>query len=339
MFVDSKNIVYQYNGGFSDLGRKIKVSERTTFNIYSITKTFTAASVIKLAQEGKVDLDSPISLYLPNFPYPLSPTIRQTLQHIAGFPNPNPLSWIHRVEEHEVFDEQAFIRNVTQENSDLDFVPGEKFYYSNIGYLLLGELVRNVSGKPFHEYVQSEIIYPLSISNKNEISFIIKDPENHAHGHIGRWNWLNLFLGWFIDRNKYLDPEVNGWVPFKNLYVNGNAYGGLVGNAGGLAVYLQAMLNSTEPFNSKMLNLLWTIGATNDGEPTRTGLAWFHGTLNGNSYFSHSGGAGGHYCEIRIYPEAKRASVIMTNNTGISDQRYLDRIDHFFLSGVDRHGS
>ena len=338
LFVDSDKVLFQFYGGFADLKQKLPVRESTTFNGYSITKTFTAAAVVKLAQEGKIDLDAPISRYLSDFPYQKSPTIRQTLQHTAGFPNPNPLAWVHRVEEHAKFDEQAFIHKVIHENSRLDFDPGEKFSYSNIGYLLLGEVIHKVSGKPYHEYVLSEIVNPLSLSKDNHIAYTIDDPANHARGYIRRWNWLNLLLGWFIDRDKYLGPAVDGWVPFNHILINGNAYGGLVGNAGGFAVYLQAMLAAKEPFNSEMLSLLWTTGSTNDGEPIRTGLAWVHGTLNGQSYFAHSGGGGGYYCEIRIYPDANRASVIMTNNTEISGQRYLDRIDRFFLTGLDNHG-
>lgn len=339
LFVDSDKVLYQFYDGFADLNQKTPVTETTTFNGYSITKTFTAAAVVKLAQAGKIDLDAPISRYLSDFPYKKSPTIRQTLQHTAGFPNPNPLAWIHRVEEHAKFDEQAFIHQVVNDNPRLDFDPGEKISYSNVGYLLLGEVVHQVSGKSYHEYVLNEIIKPLSLSKDNYIAYTIDDPANHALGYIRRWYWLNILLGWFIDRDKYLGQAVDGWVPFNHILINGNAYGGLIGNAGGFAIYLQAMLAAREPFNKEMIKLLWTTGSTNDGEPIRRGLAWFHGTLNGQSYFAHTGGAAGYYCEIRIYPDVNRASVVMTNNTSISNQRYLDRIDSVFLTEVDTHGS
>jgi len=56
-------------------------------------------------------------------------------------------------------------------------------------------------------------------------------------------------------------------------------------------------------------------------------LSWFTGELNGKKYFAHAGGAGGYYCEIRIYPEINRGSVIFFNRTGMSDERYLDKLD------------
>jgi len=339
LFVDVDRILFSFQGGYADLQKKIPVNEHTTFNAYSITKTFTAAAIIKLVQEGKIDLDAPISRYLHDFPYRESPSVRQTLMHTGGFPNPNPMAWIHKADEHAQFDDQSFIRQVIHKHNTLKSKPGEKYSYSNIGYLLLGEAIHQVSGKPYTEYVAKEIIAPLSLSQGDRIAYTIDDPDSHARGYIRRWYWLNLALGWFIDRDEFLGPAVDGWVPFTHMLVNGTAYGGLVGNAGGFAAYLQAMLAARPPFNREMLDMLSTPGSTSDGKLINTGLAWHLGTLDDQRYMAHSGGAGGYYCEIRIYPDANRASVIMTNNTGISNQRYLDRIDHLFLTGANDHES
>jgi len=331
VFIDKSGVLFQYQAGMADIRLKKPVEANTTFNAYSVTKTFTAAAVVKLALEGKIDLDQPITKYVKGLAMENAPTVRQTLQHTGGFPNPNPLPWIHRADRDKEFDEAAFIKSVLQQHTKLERKPGEKFAYSNVGYLVLGELVRQVSGKPYDEYVTSEIIKPLGLTDDQVLSFSIDHPERHARGYIRKWYWLNLVLGWFIDRDEFLGPAVNGWVPFNNLLVDGKAYGGMIGNASGFARYLQAMLNRKPPFTQQMLDTLWKIGATNAGEPTRTGLAWFHGTLNGDRYFMHSGGAAGYYCEVRIYPDIGRASVIMTNNTGISAQQYLDTIDPLLL--------
>lgn len=335
IFIDADRVLFRFNGGYADIKRKIPVDDNTTFNGYSITKTFTAAAVVKLAIGGKIRLDAPISTYIDDLPYNKSPTVRQTLQHTGGFPNPNPMAWIHLAEDHHNFDEQAFCRKVIHENSALEFGPGEKYSYSNVGYLVLGEVVRRVSGIPYEQYVLEEIVSPLLLVGDQRISFAIYDPEAHAFGYIRRWNWLNLILGWFIDRRTFLDGTVDGWAQFRNILVSGAAYGGLIGSASGFARYLQAALRMEKPFCQEMLDSMWETGTTLSGEPVRTGLAWIRGDLNGERYFAHSGGAGGYYCEIRIYPGLGRASVIMTNNTGISNQRYLDRVDANFLEPND----
>jgi len=331
IFADPGRILYEYHAGLADIAKGIPVERRTTFHGYSVTKTFTAAAVVKLAEQGTINLDDPISKYLSEFPYQASPTIRQTLQHLGGFPNPNPISWIHPAQEHSRFDSKTFIHRVLQDNDQLRSPPGEKFAYSNVGYLLLGEVVAKASGRPFEEYVVKEIIEPLRLTGDRQLAFTIPQPERHATGYIRRWNWLNGLLGWFIDRNQYLGPPVTGWVPFKPFYINGAAYGGLIGNADGFISYLQAILKGSAPFSQKGVDLLLTPARTNDGNTAPAGLAWLHGKLDGVRYFQHSGGAGGYYCEIRIYPDIRRASVIMTNNTGISRQGLLDQVDHFLL--------
>ena len=60
-------------------------------------------------------------------------------------------------------------------------------------------------------------------------------------------------------------------------------------------------------------------------------LGWFAGDLNGNKYFAHAGGGGGYYCEIRIYPDLNKGSVIFFNRSGMSDERYLDKLDIEFI--------
>jgi len=333
MFVDDKQVLFNFETGLADVEQQTPVTSSTTFNGYSITKTVTAAAVVKLAQQGKINLDAPVNQYLPQLTYNPSPTARQLLLHTAGVPNPNPIKWIHKNEDHANFDENAFIQQVINDNASLNSTPGDEFAYSNVGYLILAQLVQNVSGKTFDQYVTDEIITPLSLSASENISFNIDDPSFHARGYIRKWNWLNLLLGIFIDRDTYMESAVNGWSAFKLFMPNGKAYGGLVGNAAGFARYLQAILNRHSPFDGSMTDLLFETGRKNDGEILNRTMGWAKSSRSGLTYYSHTGGGGGYYCEIRIYPDINRASVIMTNKTGISPQNYLDLIDPVFLRG------
>jgi D-alanyl-D-alanine carboxypeptidase len=335
VFVDADRVLFRFNVGYADLRQRTPVRNNTTFNGYSITKTFTAAAIVQLAIEGKVDLDAPISSYIDDFPYKQSPSVRQTLQHMGGFPNPNPMPWIHLAEEHRDFDKRDFVHKVTREHAELDSAPGEKFSYSNIGYLLLGEVVRRASRMPYDQYVMEKIVSPLSLAEDQRISFVIEQPKNHAHGYIRKWNWLNLVLGWFVDRDTFLETSVDGWTQFQDFLVNGEPYGGLVGTASGFARYLQAVLRVEKPFSRQMLELMWEPAKTRSGEKGPMGLGWRYGDLDGERYFAHTGGGGGYYCEIRVYPDVNRASVIMTNNTGISNQHYLDSVDRYLLDESD----
>ena len=68
------------------------------------------------------------------------------------------------------------------------------------------------------------------------------------------------------------------------------------------------------------------------GKNTGMCLGWFAGNLNGNKYFAHAGGGGGYYCEIRIYPDLNRGSVVFFNRTGMSDERFLDKLDRYSIN-------
>lgn len=329
-FLSRDGVLFSYTGGKADLATGAPVTDATTFHGFSVTKTFTAAAVLKLASEGKIDLDAPLSKYLDDFPYEDSPTVRQTLHHTGGFPNPIPISWIHPASRAREYREDDFVRKVVAEHETLKSAPGEKFAYSNLGYLLLGQAIHRVSGKPYADYVADQIIAPLGLGSGETISFTA--PEGHARGYVRKWSFLNLALGWFIDRNVFLESNAHeGWLAFKPFYLDGKAYGGLIGNARGFARYLQAILRKDAPFSPAVVERMFTSGMTNDGETVPYAMGWFHGTLEGEPYFAHAGGGGGYYCEIRVYPRLERASVIMFNRSGISDERYLDKVDHFFM--------
>jgi D-alanyl-D-alanine carboxypeptidase len=313
----------------------VAVNEHTTFNAYSVTKTFTAAAILQLAGQGHLDLDQPIARYLRRFPYDKSPTLRETLSHSGGFPNPIPLAWVHLTGEHTGFDKAGFVKELLGENAKLKFPPGARYAYSNIGYLLLGEVVEQITGQPYAEYVEQSLIRPLRLQEGESLAFSIKHPETHARGYLERWSFLNAALGFFIDRGRLIDARKRRWVQFRNHYVNGAAYGGLLGNARGFARYLQALLAKSDYLSEPIRSLLFTPARTKNGRALPRTLAWFTGRLNGESYYTHAGGGAGYYCEIRLYPRIGRASVVMFNRTGFRDERILDQIDKYFLANDD----
>jgi hypothetical protein len=91
------------------------------------------------------------------------------------------------------------------------------------------------------------------------------------------------------------------------------------------------LVKSSALISSEYKSKLFTRQRTNDGREIGMCLSWFAGNFNGELYFTHAGGGGGYYCEIRIYSRLNRASIIMFNRTGIRDERFLDKIDKFLL--------
>lgn len=330
------SILKRYAFGFADIDNRREVDGNTTYNAYSVTKTFTALAILQIAQSEKLSLDDPVKKYLPDIPYGSEITIKQVLSHSAGIPNPIPLGWIHLSNAKISFDRDSFFRGILSKYKRTKSRPNEKYAYSNLGYVLLGQIIEKVAGIKYEEYIQKNIIKALGIP-ETEMGFEIKDPRKHAIGYHKRLSFSNLILGFFIDKSKYMDKAGSKWKPFKPFYVNGPSYGGLIGTPGSFIKYIQALLKSDcQLITNDYKKLLFTENYTSRNRPTGMCISWFKGQLNGNNYFTHAGGGGGYYCEVRIYPDLGLGSLIFLNRTGMSDQRFLDRIDKIYLENRER---
>jgi CubicO group peptidase (beta-lactamase class C family) len=303
-----------------------------TFNAYSVAKTFTATAILLLAERGALALDSPVRDYL-DLPVDGRPTLRQTIAHMAGFPNPLPLAWVHPVGAHAGFDRKAFVAATLARHPGLRFPPGQRVAYSNLGYLLLGEVIERISGQTYGDFVASELISRLALTEDAVLSFTLPESPCHAAGHVPRFGLLNLLLGCFVDRGALAGEASGHWQRIRDHYVNGAAFGGLVANAQGLAQWLRALLASDWPTPAVHALLFEPVVSARGPEHGRV-LGWFRGELDGHAYYTHAGGGAGYYCEARLYPALGRASVLMLNRSGISDARLLDRVDPMVPAGA-----
>ena len=210
-------------------------------------------------------------------------------------------------------------------------MPNENFNYSNLGYVLLGQIIENISGLRYENYIRANILQPLDI-RPEELGFEIADLSRQAKGYQKNWSALNIGLGFFIDKAKFMGNVEGKWKPFNSLYINGTSYGGLIGTPDAFVTYIQELLNPDSKLISKDLKkMLFMENFTNDRKSTGMCLSWFKGDLHGVPYFAHAGGGGGYYCEVRIYPEKGMGSVIMFNRSGVSDERFLDKLDQYYF--------
>jgi D-alanyl-D-alanine carboxypeptidase len=336
----SDQIIHAFHYGFADIEKKIPADAGTNYHAFSVTKTFTALAILQLAAQNRITIERPIIHYLPGFLYGEEITIRQILTHSAGIPNPIPLNWIHLPTEHSSFDRKSFFQTVMEKNRKPKFRPNEKYAYSNLGYIILGELIEKISGKPYEEYITEHIINQLPLAGNN-LGFTLKDEAKHPTGYHKAMSFSNLILGLFLDKKKFMGKAHKGWKPFHPFYVNGASYGGLIGQPIAFVKYIQEFLKQDSelvPVGYKQL--LFHENLTNRNQKTGMCLSWFKGELNGQAYFTHAGGGGGYYCEIRVYPGINLGSVIFFNRTGMRDERFLNNTDAVYLSSQNfRSGS
>jgi CubicO group peptidase (beta-lactamase class C family) len=178
--------------GLRDVATKAPVDNGTVFRIASMTKSFTAMSILKLRDEEKLSLDDPAERYVPEMAglkYPASDaprvTIRQLLSHAEGFPEDNP--WGDR----QLADTDEQLSQMLRAGIPFSNAPGIAYEYSNLGFAILGRVVSTVSKMPYQEYVAEKILLPLGmVSTTFEPSEV--EANRLAHGY--RWEdeqWKN----------------------------------------------------------------------------------------------------------------------------------------------------
>jgi CubicO group peptidase (beta-lactamase class C family) len=178
-------IVYERGYGMADLDHNIPITPTTVFHVASMSKQFTAASILLLAQEGKLSLDDPVRKYIPELPDFGTPvTIRELLHHTSGLRDQWDLLQLSgwRYSRDRITD--ADVLYVVSHQRDLNFAPNTRFLYSNTGYTLLAQIVARVSGQSFRSFTTARIFAPLGMKNtqfRDDFDEIVR---NTAYGYL-----------------------------------------------------------------------------------------------------------------------------------------------------------
>jgi CubicO group peptidase (beta-lactamase class C family) len=237
---------------------------------------------------------------------------------------------VHLAKDHSLFDEGKALAAILKENPKSISSPGEKYVYSNIGYWLLGKIVEAVTKQDYQSYIQNNMFEPLHLKSE-EIGFVIHAPDNHAKGYLLKYSILNLLKGFVTNKEVWGEYE-GSWLHIQDVYVNGPAFGGVIGSAKAFSRILQDLLSENSMMLSKSTKeLLYSRQKNSSGKNIDVTLGWHIGELNGIWYFFKEGGGAGFHCEMRVYPAVGLASVIMTNRTSFNSKKQLSSIDNHFI--------
>jgi CubicO group peptidase (beta-lactamase class C family) len=167
--------------GLADREQKVPFAPDTRVNIGSITKAFTGVAILRLAQEGRLQLDDPIGRYVEGFPADVADrvTIRMLLRHRSGmgdfFPSPR-----FRADPSRVRTLDDYLRIARE--TPLEFEPGARERYSNLGYVVLGAIVQKVSGKPWDEALREYVYAPAGMTGSGTFE---RTAPGIAQGYVG----------------------------------------------------------------------------------------------------------------------------------------------------------
>ena len=305
--------------GLADIGTLRPVTVHTTFLWFSMTKIVTATAAMMLADQGVLDLDAPVIQHVPEMSVLREPgsliTARHLLAHSAGLANPPPIRWV-RPADAPAPDSRAFLARLLHRHRRLRSRPGDTASYSNLGYLVLGELIASCAGQPFCEFVQRELLQPLEMSRTGFEH--ARAPADIATGYWrlppGGRAALRLLLP-----PRIVGQRADGLVAFRPFYVNGPPYGGLVGDVHDAARFLSLHLGDGPPAGSVCCrpSPLLRCAPSPPTAPSSPGLGWWrrHEAGGSSDMVEHLGGGGAYRNLMRLYPDAGRAVVMFGNLT------------------------
>jgi CubicO group peptidase (beta-lactamase class C family) len=315
--------------GVADLAARAPARPGTPYLWFSMTKIATATAVVRLAEQGLVDLDAPVSAHFPPFAVAdpsRAVTVRHLLSHTSGLVNPIPVRWVYPASSSPP-DRVAFVERLLRRHSRLRGTPGTRCRYSNLGYLVLGEVIAHASGRPYERYLREELLAPLGMAHTG-FTYAETGPERPATGYqrlpAGLTPLLRAVLPTGIIAGRY-----SGYVAYHPFYVMGAPYGGLVGDAADAARVALLHLGDGAVDGTRLLSpraaadMRHTLAR---GGPTDVGLGWFRPSGGRTDFVEHLGGGSGFFSVMRLYPDRDVGVVMMGNTTRYDHEAILDRI-------------
>lgn len=304
--VENGRIVYARAFGVTDVVSKTPATPETRFRIGSVTKVFTAVSVMQLVEAGRMRLDAPLATYLPGAPHAAEVTIRELLNHTSAIWNYGD----------EVFRDGRVARPTTPRaivdavaERPLERKPGTTFAYSNSGYVLLGLAVEAVSHSSLAAYEREHIFRPAKMTATTFGEAAPGTPFAHGYADATGTTPPPYSLTWF-----YAD-------------------GDMVSTASDLARFDAALMDGRllKPATFAAMQANGVPTPPSFGAGTRWGLGLTLIPLGGETLVEHHGGVPGFAAETQMLPPKRYAIVVLSNASDFSTGRADDAMMHATL--------
>ena len=280
--------------GWRNLGERLPADAETIYSIASISKQFTAAALLQLAERGLLRFDDRLSRYFPWHPYGASIEVRHVLTHTSGIPDYFPL---------DDFDRIGFAQASPREIAETvlprgpAFAPGAEFQYCNTGYVLLGAILEQVSGQTYVEYLQTHIFDPLGMTRTG-----VDDPPAIHH---------NAALG-------YTSFVLGPWEPARDYHPSWEfATGGMYSTVADLLRW-NAALRAGRVISASSLAQMTARARLANGHALDYGFGVGVGDVGGRREIRHTGGLPGWSTDNTTYPDLGIDIVVFVNHDGCS---------------------
>jgi CubicO group peptidase (beta-lactamase class C family) len=292
-------ILFQKGYGLADIEHHVPVTAETKFRIGSISKQFTAASILKLQEQGKLSVEDKLSKYFPDFPRGDEVKLRHLLTHTSGM--------------HSYTAKPDFMEKVTNaitaealikwfENDKFDFDPGQKWAYCNSGFFLLGCIVEKVSGQTYENFLRQTFFEPLGMKNTG----VHHSDQTLRHVALGYDGGPKRARNWDMS-----------WA--------GGA-GALYSTVGDLYRWNEGVFHG-KVLSERSLTAAFTpvkTAETKEYDPTEGyGYGWAIGKFRGAREISHGGGLNGFVSHLLRMPEKNFTVVVLVNGAPNASPQHL----------------
>ncbi len=282
--------------GYADLEWQIPDTPETKFRLGSMTKQFTAAGILLLEQRGKLSTDDLVKKYMPDAPAAWEKiTIYNLLTHTSGIPNFTSFPDYRSSEGTPATPAQLVARF---RDKPLDFQPGEKWNYSNSGYVLLGYLIEKISGQTYQNFIQENFFKPLGMNDSgydSNSAIILHRASGYTPGPGGPVNasYIDMSIPFSAGALYSTTHDLLRW--------DEALYGGKVLSAA-------ALKKMTTPFKQN-----YACGLMIQ-------------TVQGHTVYEHAGGIEGFNTDMAYYPDEKIALIALSNLNGNAPSSILQQL-------------
>lgn len=340
--VKDGKLVYNRAFGLADGPKQIAATPETVYHWWSMTKIVTAIAVLQLHEQQRLNIDDPVVDYLPGFqvkaPTGSQPiTLRHLLNHSSGLPDPIPamIGWVHYSDE--LVNQSALVNHHLPQYNQLNFAPGSKATYTNLGYMVLGAVIEAVSGQSYEAYVSEHILRPLGMTQTD----FLYTPAMRGHEASGSQPVVHLFtplLPFFLDTGALIRERAGRVLWLNQVYIDASPPSGLIGPAPDVARLLLAYLNEGELDGMRILaqqSVALMTGASHVlGEGPNMaaytnghhGLGWYVIPESQRRRLQHDGAGPGFATTMRLYPEAELGIAILANGADLDRDGLADRL-------------
>jgi len=299
--IDDQDIIMQNSYGYANLEENILTTPETVYRMGSVAKVFTAIEIMRLYNEGLVDLDAPITDYIPDFSIKsrfqdnTSITIRSLLTHRSGIPrNGNLPYWFFDSGTNILRDLVGSLRN-----SYLAFPTGYRFKYSNVAYNILGRIIELLRPNVFPYYMRDDLLREIGM---NQSSFLAVDVSPSDA----------IAVGYYNEKGENHPIELSDIISL----ASGNLYSSLQDMAEFVRfVFRGGKTGSTQIIANETLQMMFEEHPSTPWDTQTMGLGWFTGKLkNSEKVVYHSGDGDGAHSLVVLLPERKLGVVLIGNS-------------------------